>query len=76
MKIRSGVPENGCLIVLVDGKKNKKKNICKTYMLLHHQRLRKKNKKKTSVKYIRYSLIGGCVNHSLINKLATNFVNV
>jgi len=25
MKIRSAVPENGCLIVLVDGKKNKKK---------------------------------------------------
>jgi len=24
MKIRSAVPENGCLIVLVDGKKNKK----------------------------------------------------
>ena len=36
MKIRSAVPENGCLIVLVDGKKQKKtkkckKNICKTY---------------------------------------------
>ena len=25
MKIRSAVPENGCLIVLLDGKKNKKK---------------------------------------------------
>jgi len=25
MKIRSAVPENGCLIVLVDGKKPKKK---------------------------------------------------
>ena len=30
MKIRSAVPENGCLIVLVDGKN--KKNNCKTYM--------------------------------------------
>jgi len=29
MKIRSAVPENGCLIVLVDGKKQK--NNCKTY---------------------------------------------
>ena len=27
MKIRSAVPENGCLIVLVDGKKNKTKKI-------------------------------------------------
>ena len=35
MKIRSAVPENGCLIVLVDGKKNKKK-----------QKKTKKNKKK------------------------------
>jgi len=26
MKIRSAVPENGCLIVLVDGKKPTKKN--------------------------------------------------
>jgi len=33
MKIRSAVPENGCLIVLVDGKKTKTKtkNNCKTY---------------------------------------------
>jgi len=32
MKIRSAVPENGCLIVLVDGKNKKKtKNNCKTY---------------------------------------------
>jgi len=32
MKIRSAVPENGCLIVLVDGRKQKKqKNNCKTY---------------------------------------------
>jgi len=38
MKIRSAVPENGCLIFLTDGKKTKKttkqKNICKTYMHL------------------------------------------
>jgi len=34
MKIRSAVPENGCLIVLVDKKTKKtKKNICKTYTL-------------------------------------------
>jgi len=37
MKIRSAIPENGCLIFLTDRKKNKKqknkqKNICKTYM--------------------------------------------
>jgi len=37
MKICSGVPENGCLIVVADGKKTEKnkkktkKNICKTY---------------------------------------------
>jgi len=36
MKIRSAVPDNGCLIVLVDGKNKKKqkqktKNNCKTY---------------------------------------------
>jgi len=48
MKIRSAVPENGCLIVLVDGKKTKQKQT--------------KNKKKTYAKHIRYRLIGGCVN--------------
>jgi len=39
----SAVPENGCLIFLVDEKKTKKniKNICKTYTLLPHRRLRK-----------------------------------
>jgi len=49
MKIRSAVPKNGCLIVLVDGKKQKntkknKKNICKTYTHPRHtgSRLRKK----------------------------------
>jgi len=38
VKIRSGVPENGCLIVVADGKKAKKKqkNICKTYMHPRH----------------------------------------
>jgi len=40
MKIRSAVPENGCLIFLRT----------------------KKKQKKTSVKHIRYRLIGGCVN--------------
>ena len=42
MKIRSAVPENGCIIFLAYGKKQKQK--------------------KTSVKHIRYRLIGGCVN--------------
>jgi len=46
MKIRSAVPENGRLIFLVDGKNKKKqkktkKNICKTYTLPPHRRLRK-----------------------------------
>jgi len=43
MKIRSAVPENGCLIFFVDGKNKKKteKNICKTYTLPPHRRLRK-----------------------------------
>jgi len=42
MKICLAVPENGCLIFLVDGKKTKnKKSICKTYTLLPHRRLRK-----------------------------------
>jgi len=27
MKIRSGVPENGCLIVVADGKKKQKKHL-------------------------------------------------
>ena len=46
MKIRSAVPENGCLIFFADGKKTKKQ----------------KKTKITSVKHIRYRLIGGCVN--------------
>ena len=54
MKIRSAVPENGCLIVLVDGNKKQKKT--------------KKNKKmqKTSAKHIRIRFLpeGGCVNYS------------
>jgi len=46
MKIRSAVPENGCLIFLTDGKSRKKtkknkKNICKTYTHPPHRRLRK-----------------------------------
>ena len=48
MKIRSAVPENGCIIFLTDGKKQKtkyKKNICKTYTHLPPtgRRLRKKH---------------------------------
>jgi len=43
MKIRSAVPENGCLVFFVtDGKKQK--NICKTYTLPPHWRLRKWNR--------------------------------
>jgi len=49
MKIRSAFPENGCLIFLVDGKKQKKtkqktnkKKQKKTYTLPPHRRLRKK----------------------------------
>jgi len=44
MKIRSAVPENGCLIFCGERKKNRKKNrknICKTYTLPPHRRLRK-----------------------------------
>ena len=41
MKIRSAVPENGCLIFLRMKKKQKKqKNSCKTYTLPPHRRLR------------------------------------
>ena len=47
MKIRSSVPENGCLIFFCGRKKTKKKQ---------------KKQKKTYVKHIRYRLIGGCVN--------------
>jgi len=38
MKIRSGVPENGCLIVVADGKKAKTKKAKKTYV--KHIRIR------------------------------------
>jgi len=48
MKIRSAVPENGCLVFL-DGRKKEKKN-------------RKQKTEKKSVKHIRIRLIGGCVN--------------
>jgi len=55
MKIRSAVPENDCLIFLVDGKKQKNgKNICKTYT--HPpptgRRLRQKATNLTTVAYI------------------------
>jgi len=53
MKIRSADPENGCLIFLVDGK-NKQKN---------KNKQKQTKTKKTSVKHIRYRLIGGCVNN-------------
>ena len=48
MKIRSAVPENGCLVFLWRTEKAKKQKA-------------KKNKKKTYVKHIRIRLIGGCV---------------
>jgi len=52
MKIRSAVPENGCLVFLWRTEKNKKKqkktkNICKTYTLPPRRRLRK-----TTVKHV------------------------
>ena len=52
MKIRSSVPENGCLIFLADGKK---------------QKINKKTEK-TSVKLIRYRLMGGCVKKALVRR--------
>ena len=57
MKIRSAVPENGCLIFFAD-EKNKKKN------------------KKTSVKHIRYRLIGGCVNECAICVLIYDIIDI
>jgi len=58
MKIRSAVPEHGCLIVLVNGKNKKipKKN--------RKKKKNKKKQKKTTAKHIRIRLLpeGGCVN--------------
>jgi len=48
MKIRSAVPENGCLVFCGERKKTKKN--------------KKKHRQQTSVKHIRIRLIGGCVN--------------
>jgi len=64
MKIRSSVPENGCLIVLVDGK-NKNKN-----------KKNKKKTKKTTAKHIRIRLLpeGGCVNKAKYRRQRTAFV--
>jgi len=44
MKIRSAVPQNGCLVFLWRTEKNRKKtnNICKTYTHPPHRQLRKK----------------------------------
>jgi len=50
VKIRSAVPENGCL-VFFDGRKKTKEKTKK----------RQKKQKLTSVKHIRIRLIGGCV---------------
>ena len=46
MKIRSAVPENGCLVFLwrTEKAKKQKKNICNTYTHPPHRRLSKKNK--------------------------------
>jgi len=43
MKIRSAVPENGCLVFLwlTEKAKKKQKNICKTYTHPPRRRLRK-----------------------------------
>jgi len=43
MKIRSAVPENGCLVFLwrMEKTKKNKRNICKTYTHPPHRRLRK-----------------------------------
>ena len=51
MKIRSAVPENGCL-VFFDGRKKQKNN-----------KETEKKQKKTSVKHIHIRLIGGDVNY-------------
>jgi len=48
MKIRSVVPENGCLVFFSRTEKDKKET--------------EKKQKKTSVKHIRICLISGCVN--------------
>jgi len=48
MKIRSAVPENDCLIVLVDGKKQKKTKKTKT---------KTKKNKETTAKHIRIRLL-------------------
>ena len=60
MKIRSAVPENGCLIVLGDGKNKKTKNKNKQQQKKQKKR---KNAKKTYAKHIRIRLLpeGGCV---------------
>jgi len=61
MKIRSAVPENGCLIFLTDRKKNKKKQ-------------KQKKNKKTSAKHIciRLLLEDGCVNQQNYNAVFRN----
>jgi len=60
MKIRSAVRENGCLIFLTDGKKQKEQ----------------KQNKKTSAKHIRIRLLpeGGCVNNTIVNHINAVFV--
>ena len=56
MKIRSAVPENGCLIFMHyrGGRKKNKKNICKTHT--HSRplaaRMRKLRKRKASVRWV------------------------
>jgi len=55
MKIRSAVPENGCLIVLVDGKKPKKNQ---------KQKQKKLQNIYASASY-RKAVAAGCVNYSV-----------
>ena len=66
MKIRSAVPEKGCLIFLrteknekkqKKNKKQKKKNICKTYTHPPHRRLRKLD----DIIYIHNLVTPGCI---------------
>jgi len=67
MKIRSAVPENGCLVFFWRMEKTKK------------QKRDRKKQKKTSVKHICIRLIGGCVNklweqHSIQKTAVVNYV--
>ena len=55
MKIRSAVPENGCLI-FCGGRKKKQKNICKTYTHLRPIAARMRKLTATLTKFCAYYL--------------------